>query len=202
MPDDFDVREGVLQEKLAGLQRKKRMITRDIETTEHALRDLSLQREHYRVEVLLRTPLPDKFRKLRDELLQLVSESKREDITVARGRELYIKLIPAATERLRAVCAHPFVAGEPGYNDEFSYDHDRDQNAMRRCVACGFKEYGDTRNQGFKILVSEEGRVLEEVYDGDPRMKDQLLSMDENLKYFRMSRYDLFSLIHGMEKVK
>jgi hypothetical protein len=116
--------------------------------------------------LLLKKGIPTETAELRQQILDAMQEVKRDDITIARQRELQ-SLIKSLREKLMQICKHPFVTGHVGYRG-YSED-DASYNGKRFCLVCKFAEtakwrspsVGDSREEIYEVLTETPERFID-----------------------------------------
>ncbi|MBI2063223.1 MAG: hypothetical protein HYT61_03240 [Candidatus Yanofskybacteria bacterium] len=135
-----------LKQQLAGLESKKYSLELDAQSLIQAA-------------IVSRGAEQDVL-KSRNELINLLKEVVREDITIARQKELRV-IIDAKKFALQQKCDHRFVMEESGYIGSYSNDYEDAFHGHRLCVVCNFRE-SETRicQKDYKKLNADIHRLI------------------------------------------
>lgn len=142
--------------KLTALDRKHREL-------EAMLRGVVAMTESFRQLDILERPVSEAIAQAHRLVMEATAEKLRDDITIARERELTQTVIPGRIVALRAICTHTLVLDFMGYGGSHSDDYEDQYPAERRCALCNLRETSsgsNARQEVYTILVDTDDRLM------------------------------------------
>ncbi len=112
----------------------------------------------------LQTCIPDELWSIRQKAHDLNIEAQRDDITVARQRELREE-IHQQKKALQKRCHHPLVVYSDGYEGSSSWDYDDARHGQHACIICGLTTYDDDYKGHASTFPHNETRLANRLYN-------------------------------------
>jgi len=174
--NEFDQRRVVqltndLQNVLADCDQKIQSLRQSMADDQKRLRKMNCNRraaeDNLRVAQqlqLLQTCIPDELWSIRQKVHELTEEVQRDDITVARQRELHQE-VGRQKKKLQKCCHHPLVLYSDGYEGSSSWDYDDARDGQHACVICGLTTYDDDYKGHNSTFPHDETRLANRLYN-------------------------------------
>ncbi len=147
---------------LEAIRKQETSLEQRKQTTEIAISRAERRAETIRKYHVMMTQPTRNIQKLHERMIRLRQQSLRENITIAKKKEID-KDLSKLKEDLQKTCDHALLIELDGWEGSYSYDFDDAYPEVRICVICQYRDsrYVGCSQQGeYKSLKSQAGRAI------------------------------------------
>jgi hypothetical protein len=185
-------REEELVKTMQATRKKIESANKTIAAKERLIRELNDQhltcskgQQLIREFLFLNECIPEDIFSLRRHIQLLEEEGAREDITVARQKEI-LQQIQDQRAKLRKNCLHPLVLYSEGYSGSSGYDYDDARSGEHACIICGLTKYDRDYKGNNDLFPHDSSRIARRLHDDNfyQRTNAQKMTLHERRDHY------------------